>query len=190
MKDLHIHTIYSDGELTPEEIINIVKEKEIDFFSITDHDTINGCKEIIENNLHKKNNLKFVTGIELSAKIDKGKCHILGYNIDLYSEYLIEHLKKLKEMDKYNILLITECLKNVFKLNFTQQDIDHLFIKKGSTNNVEISKMLVRLGYCDSINDAFKRYIIPSKKMTFDEKKEFSAYECIDIINKDRKSVV
>ena len=103
MKDLHIHTVYSDGELTPQEIINIAKEKGIDLLSITDHDTIFGSKEVIDNNLHKKANINFVTGIELSAKIDKGNCHILGYNIDIYNKKLIEKLEQLNDMSYYNI---------------------------------------------------------------------------------------
>lgn len=184
MKDLHIHTIYSDGELDILEIIKKIKELEIDFFSITDHDTIEGCKKIVENNIHRKQNLKFVTGIELSAKIDKGKCHILGYNIDIYNDNLQLCLKRLEEMDKYNIMLIIDYLKDKFKINISNQDIEQIFMKKGSVNNVGISKMLVKLGYCNTINEAFEKYILPAKKVTFDKKREFTVYECIDIIKK------
>lgn len=182
MKDLHIHTSYSDGELSVYELIDKIKELGIDFFSITDHDTVDGCKELIENNLHKKNNLKFVTGIELSASIDKGNCHILGYNIDIYNTDLQSYLKKLKEMNKYNTMLIIEYLKDKCKINFTDKDIEELFTKQGTVNNVEISKMLVKLGYCSNINEAFKCYISLAKKETRTKKHEFSAYQCIDII--------
>lgn len=184
MKDLHIHTVYSDGELNISDVIDKIKELGIDLFSITDHDTIDGCKEIIENNLHNKNKLKFITGIELSAAIEKGNCHILGYNIDIYNEELALHLKKLKEMDKYNMMLIIEFLINVFKLDFAKHDIEQLFIKKGSVNSVEIARLLIRLGYCNTINDAFQKYILPAKKETNSKKREFSVYECINIIKK------
>lgn len=184
MKDLHIHTIYSDGELNVYELIEKIKELGVDFFSITDHDTVDGCKEIIENNLHRKNHLKFVAGIELSASIDKGNCHILGYNIDIYNDNLKSHLNKLKEMNKYNIMLVINYLKDKFKIDFTDEDIEQLFMKTGTVNNVEISKMLVKMGYCNNINEAFECYIKAAKKETRTKKREFSAYECIDIIKK------
>lgn len=184
MKDLHIHTVYSDGELAISEIIEKIKKSKIDFFSITDHNNFDGCKEIIENNLHKKDNLKFVTGIELSAAIDKGNCHILGYNIDLYNEDLIAYLKNLKEMDNHNIMLIIDYLINIFKLKFSEQDIENLFIKKGSINNVEVAKLLIKFGYCHEVGEAFQKYILPAKKATNLKKREFSVYNCIDIIKK------
>lgn len=184
MKDLHIHSVYSDGELTINEIIEKVKENNVDFFSITDHDIIIGSKEIVLNNLHHKNNLKFVTGIELSAKIDKGKCHILGYNYDINNELLNEKIKELKEMSKYNILLVVQYLKKNFNINLKDSDLENIFNKEGTFNNVQIAKLLVDLGYTKTIDEAFISYIQEAKEKVRNEKREFSPYECIDIIKK------
>ena len=184
MKDLHIHSFYSDGELNVNEIIEKVKENNVDFFSITDHDTIIGSKEVILNNLHQKNNLKFVTGIELSAKIDKGKCHILGYNYDINSEILNEKIKELKEMSKYNILLVVQYLKKNFNINLKDSDLENIFNKQGTFNNVQIAKLLVDLGYTKTIDESFINYIQEAKEKVRNEKREFSPYECIEIIKK------
>lgn len=182
MKDLHIHTIYSDGELTVEEIIKKVQENKVDFFSITDHDTILGNKEIIENDLHKKYGLKFVTGIELSAQIEKGKCHILGYNIDIYNEYLNKQILELDEMNKYNLNLVINYLKQNFGINLNSEQISRIFDKKGSTNNVQLSKILVELGYALSTKEAFDKYIQIAKNAVRMKKHELSSYECIKMI--------
>ena len=40
--DLHIHSSYSDGAYTPEEIIDIAKKNGVKYISITDHDSIGG----------------------------------------------------------------------------------------------------------------------------------------------------
>ena len=184
MKDLHIHTVYSDGELTVDEIIKKVKENNVDFFSITDHNTIMGNLEIVENNLHKKNNIKFVTGIELSAKIDKGTCHILGYNIDLDNKLLNDKMSKLQSMEHYNIMLVINYLKDKYKMDFPREYIEKIFEKDGSVNNAQISKLLVKLGYCENSTQAFSMYIKEAKKAIKHLKYEFSPYECINIIKK------
>lgn len=184
MKDLHIHSVYSDGELNVNQIIEKVKENNVDFFSITDHDTIIGSKEVALNNLHHKNNLKFVTGIELSAKIDKGKCHILGYNYDINNELLNKKIKELKEMSKYNILLVVQYLKKNFNINLKDSDLESIFNKEGTFNNVQIAKLLVDLGYTKTIEESFVNYIQQAKMFVKNEKREFSPYECIDIIKK------
>ncbi len=184
MKDLHIHTIYSDGELSVREVVKKVIDKNVDFFSITDHDTIEGCREVVENNLHKQNNLKFVTGIEISALIPKGKCHILGYNIDIYNKELQYFLEQEKIMNRHNIMLIVDFLRMRFNMNITDEDVEQMYKKIGVVNNVEIAKLLVRLGYCATIREAFEKYISLAKKRTHDSKQEFSAYECINIIKK------
>lgn len=182
MKDLHIHTIYSDGELTPQEIINIAKEKKIDLLSITDHDTIFGNKEVIDNNLHKKLDINFITGIELSAKIDKGNCHILGYNIDIYNKKLSEKLELLNDMNCYNISLVINYLKEKFGIILNEKQLNKIFNKLGSINNVAVSQSLVEMGYVKSIKEAFNKYILEARRATKKERKEFTPYECIDII--------
>lgn len=184
MKDLHIHSIYSDGELTVEEIIKKVKENKVDFFSITDHDTLLGNKEIIEKNLHQKHGLKFVTGVELSAKVDKGKCHILGYNIDIYNEYLNKKILELNDMNKYNLNLVINYLIAHFSISLSDEQISRIFNKIGSVNNVQLAKILVELGYTLNSKEAFSKYIQIAKDAVRIEKQEFSPYECINIIKR------
>jgi hypothetical protein len=91
--DMHTHTIYSDGELTPEELIKQAKENNIGVFSITDHDTINALKYIDKN---KENidleYIQLIPGVELSAESKKGTMHILGYNFDIRNQELNEVL--------------------------------------------------------------------------------------------------
>ena len=87
-------------------------------------------------------------------------------------------------MNRHNIMLIVDFLKEKFNMNITDADIEQMYRKKGTVNNVEVSKMLVRLGYCLNVREAFQKYILLAKKMTNDYKQEFSAYECINIIKK------
>ena len=48
MKDLHIHTKYSDGELNEYEIVEEVEKQNVSEFAVADHDTIIGSKKVFE----------------------------------------------------------------------------------------------------------------------------------------------
>ena len=66
MIDLHIHTLYSDGDKTVEEILKMCEKKHIEYISITDHDT---CKQY-QDEILKANTIfsgKIIKGSELHA---------------------------------------------------------------------------------------------------------------------------
>lgn len=46
--DLHMHSIFSDGSDSAEELVSHIQEKSISVFSLTDHDTLEGCLRIAE----------------------------------------------------------------------------------------------------------------------------------------------
>ena len=78
MIDLHMHTIYSDGSKSVEELLKMCEEKKLEYISITDHDT---CKQYNDEALRK--NIftgKIIIGTEQHAVFKS--IEILGYNID------------------------------------------------------------------------------------------------------------
>ncbi|OQY02431.1 MAG: phosphatase [Desulfobacteraceae bacterium 4572_130] len=79
--DLHNHTIFSDGELSPEKMVIKAKNIGLKAIAITDHDTINGLKEAVE--AGKKHNIKVVPGVEISIRFNysffTGTLHLLCY---------------------------------------------------------------------------------------------------------------
>ena len=83
--DLHVHSVYSDGRYTPEEICNRAFEYGVELISITDHDTL--LCQVNKRAAAKKYGLKYVAGWEISAHHDDRKLHILGYNCKGNSVY-------------------------------------------------------------------------------------------------------
>lgn len=83
--DLHIHSNYSDGSDSVADLAKKVVQADIDIFSLTDHDTNEGCTEIIK---FLPEDIKFIPGIELTCKVEDIKCHILGLNCDPANEEL------------------------------------------------------------------------------------------------------
>ena len=66
--DLHTHSVFSDGTLTPTEIILLAKEKNLSSVALTDHDTVDGTEEFLQ--AGKKYGVEAVSGIEFAAYYD------------------------------------------------------------------------------------------------------------------------
>lgn len=77
--DLHTHSYYSDGLLSPQDIADLCVKNGVGLAALTDHDNMNGCKEFAR--ACKARGVAFVRGLEISAYTDV-KVHILGYNVD------------------------------------------------------------------------------------------------------------
>ena len=89
--DLHIHSWYSDGTLSPEEIIEKAKSQNVSLISVCDHNLIDAYVEL--ENLCAVNNIKNIIGVEISSLTDDMEYHILAYGFDIQSKALNELLQ-------------------------------------------------------------------------------------------------
>lgn len=124
--DFHIHSIYSDGKFTPEEIVIISKEKNIDIISLTDHNTTEGIDEAIQ--AGKKFGIKVIPGIELSTRYNNSRVHILGYFRDnnYKNDLLVEILRNVRA---HKISAIKYLMGN--SINFYRRKNKRLDIRTG-----------------------------------------------------------
>ena len=95
MIDMHIHSNYSDGKLTPFEIIDRCIINNVNKISITDHDTLDAYNNELFK-YSKNNNIELITGVEISTKYNNIGIHVLGYNIDINNKKLKNKLNKLR----------------------------------------------------------------------------------------------
>lgn len=72
--DLHVHTTASDGTLSPREVLKEAGSKGLDGIAVTDHNTVEGCKEAKV--YAEERELFLIQGIEVST--DKGHVLVLG----------------------------------------------------------------------------------------------------------------
>ena len=75
--DLHLHTVYSDGAYTTEELAFRAKAAGVELISMTDHDSLEGLEE--KRAAAKEAGLRFVAGWEVSSYAGEAKVHVLGY---------------------------------------------------------------------------------------------------------------
>ncbi len=93
--DLHIHTYYSDGTMSPAEVVADALHCGIQCIAITDHDTVEGISPAIE--AARGHDLEVLPGIELSSEINGKDVHMLGYLFNWQDAALIEHLTKMQD---------------------------------------------------------------------------------------------
>jgi predicted metal-dependent phosphoesterase TrpH len=99
--DLHIHSYFSDGENSPEQILERIKEKDISLFSITDHNFLTQETAALASSTSLFG-IEYIQGIEISCidKITGISLHILGYSLDFDVKYLNKKTKETR--DGYN----------------------------------------------------------------------------------------
>ncbi|MEK6650328.1 MAG: PHP domain-containing protein, partial [Bacteroidota bacterium] len=153
--DLHSHTIYSDGALTPEQLVRKAKAVGITTLGITDHDNVGALDEASE--CGRSLGVDIIAGLELSATLGEKDVHILAYLFDPKNERLLEYLEffrreRLKRAErivkKLNQLNIPVTLEAVLE----QAGI-------GSVGRPHVASALVVGGFISNYHEAFDRYI-------------------------------
>ena len=158
--DLHIHSTASDGSLTPTDIIALAEELNLAAISITDHDTLEGVRQIAPADLPK--NLHFLTGIEISASPPapfpaKGSMHLLGYGLRLNEPALNNALDRLKTARDHRTPGILARL-NRLGFSITLEEVLQC-AGEGQAGRPHIAECMVKKGYATDIDDAFNRYL-------------------------------
>ena len=183
--DMHIHSMYSDGELSPDELVELAFNYNIGTMAITDHDTINGIKNLNRNSsLIFDSGINVIDGIELSAKVDKGIMHILGYGIDKDNDLLNRRLNKIRDINVNTVLSIIEILKNDYNIYFSYDDLRNLINSNHNLGRPDVARLLMKNGYVKTVPEAFDRYLISAREKLGKRLKGLPYEECIDLIIK------
>ncbi|MGB3976348.1 MAG: PHP domain-containing protein [bacterium] len=155
LMDLHTHTTFSDGSETPETLVDMAFEFGLTLVAITDHDSIAGL-EFAEEQAAKRG-IRLVRGIEFSADYDEISVHIVGLGIKKPDEFFIEMLRKIGEGRA------SRNPKIVQKLNELGFEITFEEVRNIAAGDIisrpHIAEALVRNGYVENTNEAFKRYL-------------------------------
>lgn len=175
--DLHLHTLFSDGTYTPEELIQKAGKAGLSCISIADHDITGGIKPAIEAAVAW--DIEVLSGIELSAEYEGSEIHILGYLIDYEDKALIAKLDSLKKNRIERIYKITEKLKGM-GVDLKPEAVFAL-VKEGTVGRLHVARAMVKEGLVGSIFEAFQKYIgdkCPAYVLGF----HFSPKEAIKLI--------
>ncbi len=192
--DYHMHSYYSDGTMSPVDLVKKYKDAEYDIISLTDHDGIDGLKEAAIAAEALK--IKFVPGVELStehkftgqksadentAELKVG-IHLLGYDFDPENEALTEKLKEMKANRRERNEKLVEKLKEMgYELDLAELEKQS---KGGYVGKPNIARVLAEKGYIEDYNEAFEEgKILESPEIKGIHKKKLSTEEAIDLVS-------
>lgn len=178
--DLHLHTEYSDGKFNVRQILQLIEDKQIRLFSITDHDTIESIYDLEE--LSKDKKLNYIPGIEFSSEYDGREIHILGYNIDYESDEFKTQIENFQKNRIDRILKMIEKL-NYLGLKFHPDEFFKFFGNTKSIGRPHIAEYIHKLGYVKTYREAFYRYI-GDYRVAFYKKNSPDTLEIIKLIRK------
>lgn len=154
--DLHLHTIASDGQYTPTQLVSLAHKHGLTVIAITDHDTTDGIQEAQEASA-KNGSPLVIPGIELSAEDESGDVHVLGYHLDLSSLPFQERIAEFRA-ERYN--RGQRIVERLAELGLPLQWERVLEIaEQGSIGRPHIAHAMVEAGYVESVRAAFDRYL-------------------------------
>ena len=155
MIDLHTHSNCSDGDLSPEDLVEYAFSKKISVLALTDHDTISGLDRAEK--ACKEKEIEFVKGIELGIEWPSGEFHLLGYGLSNISESLQELITTLQKNREERNLRIIEKLKDI-NINTSLEELYEIF----NTKNIcrpHIADFLVQKKKVKNRQKAFDLYL-------------------------------
>lgn len=173
--DLHIHSLYSDGFLSPEEIVEFSIGIGLKCISITDHDTI-ASQYITQKDIKE---IDIIPGVEFSTEYQDREIHILGYFIDIKNTKILKTLEALQKTREERALEILERLK---KVNI---DISIEEIRKHNTSSFgrgNIASAIAQKGYAKNNREAFLKYL-DKDKIAFVPGKKINYKDILEVIN-------
>lgn len=179
MIDLHSHTVHSDGDRSPEQLLAEAAAAGIGVLSVTDHDTVSGLEECRV--AAARHGVRFVPGIELSCELHGREVHILGHFLDpsspalgkLATAMLAERRERMERM-----VLRAQALK------LDGVTLERVVACSGGENlgRPHLARVLVDFGHAVSIKDAFEKFLRTNGPLWVDRRR-LSIPEALEIVH-------
>lgn len=177
--DLHIHTAFSDGAYSPEEVVQKCVEAGLTKISITDHDSISAIPQVTE--IAGKHNIEVISGVELSSEMMDNEVHILGYFLDINNSELIEYLRFFRDERLRRVGKIIKKLNNL-GLEISVDDVTKDIPSYVAVGRPHIAQAMFNKGLVSSYYDAFNKYLRNSGP-AYEKKVHISPVSAYKIIN-------
>lgn len=164
--DLHTHTTASDGSMSPGELVRHAKENGLSAIAITDHDTVKGIEEALDE--ARKTGIEVIPGLEIGVDF-KPEMHILGYFLSggyLRIQDTLERLQR--NRDERNPKVVHKLNEMGFHISMEEVEAE---ARGGVVGRPHIAKVLIKKGYVGSVEEAFDKYLGSGKPAYFKKDK-------------------
>ncbi|NLH96861.1 MAG: PHP domain-containing protein [Clostridiaceae bacterium] len=160
--DLHTHSMASDGSMTPAELVRHAFQSGLAAMALTDHDTVAGVEEALEEGA--RTGVEVIAGVEISVSLsewgfnpDEIEMHLLGYFFtDGYRSLqpVLEDLRRRREQRNPKII---EKL-NGMGIDITMEEVAAK-APGGVVGRGHIARVLMEKGYTASVEEGFAKYL-------------------------------
>ena len=181
--DLHLHSTFSDGSMTPEELVFHGRGRGLSVMSLTDHDTIEGLPSFMAACRSRK--MAGVPGIELSAEYE-GTLYILGYRLDLSlmrgENPKAELNAALEEVRRGRVSRNEKMCDNLRRMGL-DVSLEEVAVEAGGdvVGRPHIARVLVKKGYSRDMPSAFADYL-GFRASAYEERFRLPPARCIELI--------
>jgi len=176
--DLHLHTQFSDGTFTPEELVLHAQKHGLACIALTDHDTVEGCARAAAACAAVK--MEFIPGAELTAELTDTEVHILGYFLDPQNPLLLEKLARF-QLDRQNRIHEMCAALNQQGIPLKAEAVFALANCK-SPGRPHVARALVKEKLIGNLDEAFERYLKKGRP-AWVPKTKMSALESVELIH-------
>lgn len=155
--DLHVHSNFSDGTYSPEELIDYAFQKNLSAFALTDHDCVEGIPRATAYLKQKGYPLQVIPGTELSVDYHRHEIHLVGLFIDPANKALQKETTKFVKKRKNRNLEMIE--------NFRKAGIPMTLeaLQSGNPDTIvtraHFARFLIEHGVAKDSKEAFAKYL-------------------------------
>ena len=176
--DLHLHTNFSDGTWTPEELVLHAQKSGLACIAVTDHDTVEACERASA--ACAAVNMEFIPGTELTAEHEDTELHVLGYFLDTHNE------KLLAEIAKFQIVRQSRIHEMVARINelgvpLKAESVFALANCK-SPGRPHVARAMAKAGFVKNLDEAFERFLKKGRP-AWVPKSKISALEAVELVH-------
>jgi predicted metal-dependent phosphoesterase TrpH len=176
--DLHLHTFFSDGTFTPEELVERANKLGFSAIALTDHDTVEGSERAAAACAAAQ--IEFISGTELTAEHDDTEVHILAYFVDTQNQPLLKRIAEFQSVRQHRIHEMVAAL-NKLGIPLKAEAVFALANCK-SPGRPHVARALVKEKLISNLDEAFERYLKKGRP-AWVPKTKMSALEGVELIH-------
>lgn len=160
--DLHSHTNFSDGHLSPEALVLRAHTMQVDVLAITDHDTVAGLEEAHLTQKAQKRPMTIIDGVEISTLWHGFDIHIVGLNVDRRDPQFLSRLATQAETRQQRAQTIADKLAKCGFEGTLERALK--LAGQGQVTRAHFARVLVNNYGVASMEAVFKKYLGKGKR--------------------------